>query len=312
MKLKILILCFIISFTAINANDLDKYLFSISDNVGFAFLKTLPDAKSVSISGCGTGGYSSPAAYLINPAIIPYNMERRFSFTYLNSFALLNKSLIQVSYPLQIGYLFGGTGFSVSDTMEIRGDTPTEEPLGSYRFTSMTVSAGYGLFVVNGIYWGASVRTISEFSYMLAKTSITFNTGFIATFEKFEGFSFGFSFLNFAPNYRYDIYSSDYIVSPFTVRAGATYSFEINNSIKSVVYTDFIKANDSEYNVACAGECTYNDIITISTGYIFNNDSESFSIGAGFNISKFTVQYSFKPYKHLLGYENALSVMVRF
>ncbi len=295
----------------INAADFEDFLYSISDNVGFAFLKTLPDAQSIALAGSGTAGYSSASSYLINPASAPYNMNRAISFSYINSFDMLNTGFINISYPLPIGYIFGGTGYSVSDTMQLRGDTPTSEPLGSFNFSALTMSIGYGLYVSNGIYWGASVRTISEYSYLLSKTSVVFNTGFLMTFESINGLTAGMSFLNLAPNYRYDLNSNDFIVSPFTVRAGLSYSKYIHKDLNITAYTDYIKQNDAEYKVSLAGQLSFRDIITISGGYIFNDITASYSAGLGVHIDKFTIQYTIKPYAYDLGFDNSLTIMMR-
>lgn len=308
----IIIILLLFASIMLGGAEIEDFFFSVSENVGFAFLKTMPDAFSSSIAEGGAAGYNSPSAYLVNPASAPYSMTRGLAFSYINSFGLLNRGFFNISFPVKIGYMFGGIGFSVSDTVQLRGENPTEEPLGSFNFSSVTASAGYGLYINNGIYWGASVRGIAEYSYLISKISAVFNTGFIMTFEQIDGLSAGLSFLNIGPNYRYDLYSNDFIVTPFTLRAGLSYRRPLGEDLILMGYADYVKPNDSQYNASIAGTVTYRDMLSLSGGYVFNDNTRSYSLGMGISVDRFDIRYTLKPYSSYLGFENILTVMMDF
>ncbi|MDY6786701.1 MAG: PorV/PorQ family protein [candidate division WOR-3 bacterium] len=309
---KIIFAFLILSALFISADGWQDYFLSKSVNVGFAFLKTYPDAQTQALSGAGTAGYSTPSSFLMNPASPAFNMNKSVSASYMHSLNFLNNSFIHINYPLKYGFVSGGFSFSNSDTLQLRGETPTEEPLGSFNFSSYSLSAGYSIYVTNGIYWGINLRSITEMTYMLTKTSYVMGTGFTFTFPGLKGLSAGFSFTNIGPEYRYDLYSADIIKPPFTVRAGIKQHLNFSDNYSLDIYSDIVKPNDDQYKVILASEFTYNNLFSLSGGYRFNDNTRSYSLGAGFNINYFEVRYSFTPYSYSLGYDNTITLTYKF
>jgi len=184
--------------------------------------------------------------------------------------------------------------------------------LGTYRFSSLSFALGYSREVLSGIYFGASARTISEFSYDLAKTSIVANAGFLVNFERIPNLNLGFSFLNIGQQTRYDIYSSDFIIPPFTIRTGISYKYEIAGQFMLLPSLDFVKVNDQEYKIPFGLQFTYNNILSLRGGYVYNDDSQTYSAGMGLKSGRFNIDYAVSYYKYSLGLDNTLTVSYLF
>ena len=72
MLMKNIIIIFLLfASIMLGGAEIEDFFYSVSDNVGFSFLKTIPDAVGSSIAGGGTAGYASPSSYLVNPASAP-------------------------------------------------------------------------------------------------------------------------------------------------------------------------------------------------------------------------------------------------
>lgn len=313
MKSKFFTFILIISvFSFCGADGISDYFLSRSVNVGFAFLKVNPDAFSQGMGGAGTALNFSSSSFLVNPALPSYMPDRSASFSYKNTWGFLNSSFISSSFPSSIGVFSGSFSFLVSDTIELRGLLPTEDPLGTYRFSSLSFALGYSREVLQGVYFGASARSISEFSYDLAKTSLTANAGFLVEFDRAPGLALGFSFLNIGVKTRYDAYSSDFIVPPFTVRAGVSYEAGIAGSCSLLPSIDFIKVNDQEYKVPVGIQFTYSDMLSVRGGYVFNDDSQTYSAGMGLKSGRFTIDYAVSYYRYSLGLDNMITVNYSF
>ncbi len=311
MKHFIIILIFIISLNIL-AFDTDTYLYQKSTNVGFALLKITPDAISQSLGNTGTAGYDSPSAYLLNPAIPNFNNENNISFSYKNSLNYLNYGFIHTNIKIYKGYLLAGLSYVHSDTMQLRGDTPTSEPLGEFNYSSLSMSLGYSTQISNGVHLGFDIRSINEYYYLQNQMCFVFNGGFLFTFDKIKGFSFGLSFLNIGPEYRYDEYSFDYIKPPFTVRIGAKEEFTIKDNFDINLLSDIVKINDAEYTLQFGSEIFYNQLFAFRLGYKYNDETQNFSSGFALNWNEYSISYSIINYKYNLGIDNIITLVYRF
>lgn len=300
-----------IIFIILSAQDSSDFLYSISDNVGFAFLKTLPDAHTQALAGSGTAGYEGTGSYIINPAIPSFMPQKTVSFTYRNSFSMLNTGFIDMSMPLKFGVISAGMAYQQSDTIALRGELPTEDPLGYFRFNTLTFQAGYAFPVIEGLHAGIYLRSISEFTYTVSATNITASAGFIFDLPV-KGLSLGLSFTNLAQRTRYDLYSNEYIQSPFTLRFGIREHLAFAGKYGISVNADYIKVNDSEYRIASGLELIYNDMLSVRAGYMYNDETVSFSGGLGLKAGAFSVEYAAMPYRYSLGMDNTITVTYAF
>ncbi len=218
---------------------------------------------------------------------------------------------VDIAIPVKYGVISAGMSYQQSDTIALRGELPTEYPLGYFRFNSMTLQAAYSFPVIEGLHAGFSLRSISEFTYMVSATSVTASAGFIFDLPV-KGLSMGLSFLNLAQRVRYDLYSNEYIQSPFTLRFGIREHLDLFDMYSFTVNADYIKVNDSEFHIASGLEITYNKLLSVRGGYAYNDDIALFSAGIGLHAGSFTVEYSAVPYRYSLGMDNTVSVSYRF
>ena len=306
-----LILLFI-CFTRAESLTVDEFFNARSVNVGFALLKTSPDPINLSLGDAGTAGYSSASNFIINPASPSFIKEKSVLFNYRYSLSAINVSYISIQSKLLGGEIAFSTGYSASDTIPLRNELPTSEHLGLYRFSSFTTSLSYSREVVSGVYAGLLGRSISEFSFDLAKTSFVAGAGLVMEFQSVRGFSAGISLLNIGTRVRYDETSVDYIIPPFTLRAGLRENYRFSDKIETTVYVDFIKVNDQKYKISLSNELMLLENFLVRAGYIFNDETRFFSLGIGMKTERLRIDYAVAPYMYNLGIDNSISLTYNF
>ncbi|HAF06862.1 TPA: hypothetical protein DCG82_00430 [candidate division WOR-3] len=289
-------------------NDL---LFSTSSNVGFAILKINPDAFSSALSGSSTTGYNSPSSFLLNPASSSSFQTKSIIVTTIYSSGFSNNYSVALKFPFSIGTFSFAALSSISDTIQLRNENPTEDPLGYYRFNSYFFSLGYSNSITEGVFVGLSSTAINENSFLLNKTSFVANAGVLIEFEKFFNLKVGLSTLNIGFRTRYDENSLDYIIPPFTIRAGASFDLVFSN-IKNRFFSDFIKVNDQEYKISFGYDGEILEILSLRLGFLINDPTKFLSLGVGVRNNRISINYSFVPYKYGLGFDNCVSLNYNF
>ncbi|MDI6699682.1 MAG: hypothetical protein QME48_00380 [bacterium] len=311
LKKIIFLLLFIISFKASFSNAINDLLFSTSSNVGFAILKINPDAFSSALSGSSTTGYNSPSSFLLNPASSSSFQTKSIIVTTIYSSGFSNNYSVALKFPFSIGTFSFAALSSISDTIQLRNENPTEDPLGYYRFNSYFFSLGYSNSITEGVFVGLSSTAINENSFLLNKTSFVANAGVLIEFEKFFNLKVGLSTLNIGFRTRYDENSLDYIIPPFTLRAGASFDLVFSN-IKNRFFSDFIKVNDQEYKISFGYDGEILEILSLRLGFLINDPTKFLSLGVGVRNNRISINYSFVPYKYGLGFDNCVSLNYNF
>lgn len=311
LKKIIFLLLFIISFKASFSNAINDLLFSTSSNVGFAILKINPDAFSSALSGSSTTGYNSPSSFLLNPASSSSFQTKSIIVTTIYSSGFSNNYSVALKFPFSIGTFSFAALSSISDTIQLRNENPTEDPLGYYRFNSYFFSVGYSNSITEGVFVGLSSTAINENSFLLNKTSFVANAGVLIEFEKFFNLKVGLSTLNIGFRTRYDENSLDYIIPPFTLRAGASFDLVFSN-IKNRFFSDFIKVNDQEYKISFGYDGEILEILSLRLGFLINDPTKFLSLGVGVRNNRISINYSFVPYKYGLGFDNCVSLNYNF
>ena len=310
--MKRLFILFIFLYVSINSLTLDELFNAQSINVGFSFLKTSPDPVCLSLGDAGTAGYKSSSNFLINPASPAFIADKSAAFSYRYSLSALNISFVSLQMPLLSGVLSISTGYSSSDTIPLRNEYPTSGNLGLYRFSSFSVGIAYSKEIVKGIYIGLLGRSISEISYDLSKTAFVGGAGLLMDFERVKGFSVGVSLLNMGGRVRYDEGNTDYIIPPFTLRAGVREYIRISDNMNTTLMADFIKVNDQKYKLSFSDEFEILGNFTIRGGYVFNDPTRFFSLGIGMKTDRLRIDYAFSPYTYNLGIDNSISLTYMF
>ncbi len=311
LKKTLFLILFVISFEISFSNTINDFLFSKSSNVGFAILKINPDAFSSALSGSLTTGYNSPSSFLINPASSSSFQGKSIIVTTIYSSGFSTNYSIALKYPFSIGTFSFAALSSSSDTIQLRNENPTEDPLGYYRFNSYFFSLGYSNSITKGVFVGLSTTAINENSFLLNKTSFVANAGVLIEFENFYNLKVGISALNVGFRTRYDENSLDYIIPPFTLRAGTSFNIDFSN-VKNRFFSDFIKVNDQEYKIALGYDGEILEILSLRFGVLVNDPTKLLSLGVGVRNNKLSLNYSFVPYRYGLGFDNCVSLNYNF
>lgn len=309
----ILIIIQIMLFSNINgSNVFTDFLFSKSSNVGFSILKTTPDAFSSGLSGSGTTGYNSPSSFIINPASSSSYKEKGIVVSTIYSSGFSNTYSGAVKYPFSFGTLSFSAISSISDTIQLRNEDPSEIPLGYYRFNSYSFSLGYSNSITDGILVGLSSSAINENSFLLNKISFVASAGVLLIFEQFFNMKFGISALNIGFRTRYDANSLDYIIPPFTLKIGSSFDIKFSENFKNTIFSDFTKVNDQEFKLSFGYDGEILKILSLRLGFLINDPSKFLSFGLGVRNNSLSLNYSFVPFNYGLGFENCVSLNYNF
>ncbi|MEO0280799.1 MAG: PorV/PorQ family protein [candidate division WOR-3 bacterium] len=312
-NIKIFIIFQIIFFLNINgSNILTDFLFSKSSNVGFSILKITPDAFSSALSGGVTTGYNSPSSFLINPASSSFYKEKGMVVSTIYSSGFSNIYSGAIKYPFFFGTFSFSATSSISDTIQLRNEDPTENPLGYYRFNSYSFSLGYSNTITDGIFVGLSSSAINENSFLLNKTSFVASAGVLLVFERFFNFKVGVSTLNVGFKTRYDPTSLDYIIPPFTLKIGSSFDIKINENFTNTIFSDFTKVNDQEFKISFGYDGEILKTLSLRIGFLINDPTKFLSFGIGVRNNSLSLNYSFVPFNYGLGFENCVSLNYNF
>ncbi|MEO0288100.1 MAG: hypothetical protein ABIN00_00440 [candidate division WOR-3 bacterium] len=312
-NIQIFIILQIFFFSNMNgSNILTDFLFSKSSNVGFSILKINPDAFSSAFSGGATTGYNSPSSFITNPASSSLYREKGIIVSTIYSSGFSNIYSGAIKYPFSFGTFSFSATSSISDTIQLRNEDPTENPLGYYRFNSYSFSLGYSNSITDGIFIGLSSSAINENSFLLNKTSFVASAGVLLVFERFFNFKIGVSTLNIGFRTRYDAASLDYIIPPFTLKIGTSFDINMNENFTNTLFSDFTKVNDQEFKVSFGYDGEILKTLSLRMGFIINDPAKFLSFGLGVRNNRLSLNYSFIPFNYGLGFENCVSLNYNF
>lgn len=282
------------------------FLSSTSPSVGMSFLKIGPGARAISLGGAYAAVVKDPTAVYWNPAAVVYSHGIDFNFNHL----MLMEDIRYEFFALSTGDGKQGIGVGMGGVfygdMELRGETPSEDPLGTFNAYSFLLKLSYGRNFGGGFVAGASVSGILERIYTYSTNAYTFDVGLLYHLPVLRPLALSMNMSNLGPKL---IYSNETFRLPLTGRVGAAYAAK-RGKVNVTLATDISKSIDSPLTTGVGVE-TALWWFALRAGYRFNDENViSFSSGFGVRYRFLRIDYSLSPYSMDLGGKHCFSLNV--
>ena len=275
-----------------------------SGSVSGQFLKLPVDARANALGGAGVALAEGPVSVVSNPAGILNVSNIAVGGSYTQWFADITHAAYGVTVNLhEWGSIGAGLIMLTTDDMEVRTPGSPEGTGELFKATEYAFSVGYSRQISEQFGLGVSAKYID--SHLLnnvhSATAIAFDVGTLYDIPVLRT-RLGISLNNLGKDLTY---ITEQYSLPTALRFGArTIVFE--EDIHRVYAAFQIgRPNDADEQYNLGVEYSYQDLVSLRTGYRFNYDTETWSGGIGVNLVSLgingTVDYAYTNYKYLSG-----------
>ena len=263
------------------------------ENVGNRFLEINPETVSAACGDADGTRWENPFSVWLNPA---GRAERDVAF--------LNKHWIEGERILGFGYAqpeltifnpllkFDLTALvytsSIGDLLSRSGPEP--EPEGTGTAHDLVLSMTVAKELLPGLRVGITGKYISEKIYNETADGMAVDLGLQ---YDLPWLSMSSSINNLG---RVNSMETERSALPRTIRvnAGTTLDFD---TIDLRLMTSFASVTDFDPTFSVGSELTFKRSVSLRSGYLFNHDTRSFSLGAGFRLRQWRCDYAYIPFE---------------
>lgn len=280
------------------------FLNSTAPGVGMSFLKIGLGARAVSLGGAYAAVARDPTAVYWNPAGVIYSHGIDLNFTHL----MLMEDIRYEFFALSTGDGRQGVGLGVGGLfygdMELRGETPSEDPVGMFTAYSFLLKLSYGRRFGNDFVTGASVSGVIERIYTYSTKAYAFDVGVLYYLPVLRPLAISLTMSNLGPKL---LYLDETFRLPLTGRLGAAYTAK-KGRITITATSDVAKSIDSPLTTGAGIEAAIS-WFALRTGYRLNDENvTSWSGGFGARYRFLAIDYSLSPYGMDLGMKHCFSL----
>jgi hypothetical protein len=304
MGILLLVLPAVVSAQAIG--DIGDFLNSTSPSVGMSFLKIGMGARAVSLGGAYGSLVRDPTAVYWNPAAVVYSKGIDFNFSHL----MLMEGVRYEFFALSTGDGKQGIGVGMGGVfygdMELRGETPSQDPIGMFTAYSFLIKLSYGRSFGNDLVAGTSVTGILEKIYVYSTRAYAFDVGMRYQLPIARPLCVSLNVMNLGPKI---LYEKETYRLPLTGRLGSSYSVKRGR----VVITGVAEVSKSIDAPLASGIGIETEIswLSLRGGYRYHEKNVlSWSAGLGIRYRFLSIDYSLSPYGMDLGKKHCISLNV--
>lgn len=279
---------------------------TISAQSTYEFLKLDTSPRAAAVAGSFVSNNDDPNVIFYNPAGINLLTGTPVSFSFLKHLLDINSASITFSKEFEgIGRLAAGIQYINYGTFTKADASGTK--LGEFSAGEMALLIGYGNQLDNNFYYGANLKLIYSSIAGQSSTGLAFDFGLHYAIPE-SRWNFGFSILNLGK--QLSSYFSTKEDLPLDVRFGFSKELE---KLPFKFYWSFNKLNERQDNffdrfgqITVGGEFRLGQSMRLRFGYDNEKRREmkigtsaglaGFSVGLGFIVSKYNVDYSFSSW----------------
>lgn len=274
--------------------------------VGMSFLKIGLGARAVSLGGAYAPLVRDPTAVYWNPAAVVYAEGIDFSFSHL----MLMEDIRYEFFALSTGDGKQGVGLGMGGVfygdMELRDETPSEDPMGMFSAYSFLLKLSYGRSFGRDFAAGASVSGILERIYTYSTNAYGLDVGILYYLPIFSPLTLSLNMSNLGPKIRY---LDETFRLPLTGRMGVSYAMQ-KGSVNLACAGDISKSIDSPLTTGVGVEAAIS-WFALRGGYRLNDQNvTSWAGGFGVRYRLLSIDYSLSPYSMDLGTKHCFSLNV--
>jgi len=271
---------------------------------GLAFLEIPVGARESALGGAGAALISGPTSATYNPATIAFT-PRGAALVHTRHFADTRAQFIGVTvrrgrFALSPHYW----GTRVSD-IEFR-TAPTRDPISTFDAVHSAVGAALAYELSPRIAVGATGRYLYQKIHVESADGFALDAGMLAR-DLVSGLTLGLSAQHIG---RMNELAAESPELPATLRGGAGYEHALK-SIGSVLVVAEAQAVKDQPPLFRGGiEYRAPGYVALRAGYVEGLDAQDVSLGVGFFLREFRLDYAFIPYKENLGEGHRFSLTV--
>ena len=274
---------------------------SETGKTGMSFLAISPSSRAASLGGIASGLYTGASSIWSNPSLLAVQKERSAQFTHTEWI----EGIKQEYAALSSGVSFGSLGFAVqlfdSGDIELRGESPGPEPLGTYSIKNVAFSFAFARSISDKIAAGLTYKKLFEKISDENAGGYAFDAGIRA-----ETPVKGLSVSAVARNYgRMGKLKNERTELPSDISVGCLYSGivpGVERSFSTIADIVFPKYGDN--GIRLGAEIEPIDRFLFRIGYRSDSDIEDVSFGVGINLERFIADMCYTPMEQ--GFDNAL------
>ncbi len=267
---------------------------------GWQFLKVNADARQAALGGAfGALGYGDANTVFGNPAALAYVENVDVALNRTQWVADIGYSSAAVArrfgglgvFALSVAALdYGQMAETINSPIEGEGRTEAVVTGNTFGATDLAAGVSYARQITDRLAIGGNVRWIREQIADVSMTnwSLDFGTNF---YTGFRSLRLSFTARNFGPDSRFLGYSEEFQSEPADVRMPVEFQFgtamdffDGDGSTRALTLsTSAYQPNDGPPKINLGAEYRYAGVLAVRSGYRFNYDEQSLTLGAGLN-----------------------------
>ncbi len=275
---------------------------AISAQSTFKFLRLDTSPRAAALAGSFVANGDDPNVIFYNPAGINLLSGMPVSFSFLKHLMDINSASISFSKEFEgIGRFAAGVQYINYGTF-IRADANGMK-LGNFGVGDFALTLGYGNQLDNNFYYGANIKIIYSSIESYSSTAAALDLGLHYAIPE-SRWNFGFSILNLGTQLKSYFTTKEDL--PLDMRLGFSKELE---KLPFRLFWSFNRLSDRYDNfldrfkqITLGGEFRFGQSLRLRFGYDNEKRKEmkigfaglaGFSVGLGFIVSKYNVDYSF-------------------
>ena len=268
---------------------------------GMSFLAVSPTSRIASLGGL-TSAYNTGASSLwSNPALISRQTERSAQFTHAEWIDGINQEFAAFATPTSIGALGLAVQLFDSGDIELRGDTPSTDPLGTYSIKNAAFSLTWARSLAKGVAVGIGYKKLFEKISDETAGGYAFDAGVLAE-TPVEGLTVAAAARNYG---RMGKLKSERTKLPSDTSLGLKYLIGVPWLVRPVTtVADIVMPKYGDTGVRLGVELEPLDYLSCRLGYRSDSDIEDISFGIGLVMDRFSADLSYTPMDE--GFDSAL------
>lgn len=283
--------------------------YAVVGESSFEFMLLGVGARASAMGEAFTAVSGDAGAPFFNPASAAKMNGTEFSFAHISY--LEDVSIEQFSLLTRSKSLRYGLNLSIGSVVDIerRGDTPTDEPLGTFDEHNVTASFFIAAPITEKLAIGNSAKIAYEKLDLEDAYALALDIGAFYTLT--PEIAIGGSIRNFGTKPKFVSESFDL---PREYRIGASYRTPEESRYQGILLSaDYFLPEwgnkSAKFNIG--GEYNYENIVFLRAGSYFGYDSRSISVGGGLAYQSYVFDYAYVPLKNNLGDTHRFTLRIR-
>lgn len=283
-----------------------------ADPAGFAFLEVPAGARASALGGAFVAMGDGVEAAFWNPAGLATVERVQITGSHYEYFQHLRHDQFAVAGRWLGGGIAGSVRALYSEPIEARDELGNVT--GTFGGDDLEFALGYGRGLGAGVRAGLSAKLLRSRLAELSTGTFAFGAGTSWEPAGLPALRLGLAVDHIGPaaKYAFEDGPGQPIRLPATVQTGASYRWGLGGTMTLSTGLEARVTRGRPVVGALGGELNHPSGAALRLGARLNDDTSSFTVGAGYALSALRLDYAFVPYRLDLGDSHRVSFTARF